>query len=57
MRDKGSEHCKSNPFATVFMLFFWQFKEKGVPLQQQFPPRLLTMRTTAGLRYLYRYEI
>lgn len=31
-------------------LFVWK---KVVPLWQQFPPRLLTMRTTVGLRFLY----
>jgi len=30
--------------------FVWK---KVVPLWQQFPPRLLTMRTTVGLRFLY----
>ena len=41
----------------VFSQKVWSFQEKAVSLQQQFPPRLLTMRTTAGLRHLYRYEI
>jgi hypothetical protein len=35
----------------------WLFQIKVVPLHQQFPPRLLTMRTTAGLRHLKGYEI
>ena len=36
----------------VFSQKVWSFQEKAVPLQQQFPPRLLTMRTMAGLRHL-----
>ena len=35
----------------------WIIGNKCLPLQQQFPPRLLTMRTTAGLRHFYSYEI
>ena len=32
-------------------------QKKVVPLWQQFPPRLLTMRTTVGLRFLYKVKI
>ena len=45
--------------ATIYRIKWgkvWRISEKCLPLQQQFPPRLLTMRTTAGLRHIYRYE-
>lgn len=34
------------------VLIFWKDRKLYVSLQQQFPPRLSTMRTTVGLRFL-----
>ena len=45
------------PYFFFFFKKVWLFQIKVVPLHQQFPPRLLTMRTTAGLRHLKGYEI
>ena len=36
-------------------MIIWKFSDSIVSLQQQFSPRLSTMRTTAGLRFLYVY--
>ena len=36
----------------LFLQKVWSFQNKAAALQQQFPPLLLTMRTTAGLRHL-----
>ena len=41
----------------IFIQKVLSFRIKAVPLHQQFPPRLLTMRTTAGLRHLYGYDL
>jgi len=45
----------------LFLVIFEDFllktlfiQKKVVPLWQQFPPRLLTMRTTVGLRFYIR---
>jgi hypothetical protein len=49
-----SKRAFLNNIKAIFSQKVWSFQEKTVSLQQQFPPRLLTMRTTAGLRHLYR---
>ena len=53
-------HGKSFFFLVIFEDFLPKtlfIQKKVVPLWQQFPPRLLTMRTTVGLRFLYKVKI
>ena len=38
-----------------FLRTYLEIPTKSVFLQQQIPPRLSTMRTTEGLRFLYGY--
>lgn len=38
-----------------FLRTYLEIPTKNVFLQQQIPPRLSTMRTTVGLRFLYGY--
>ena len=42
-------------FRRSFQRKVWRFRQKSISLQQQIPPRLSTMRTTVGLRFLYGY--
>lgn len=39
-------------YSSKYVLIFWKDRKLYVSLQQQFPPRLSTMRTTVGLRFL-----
>ena len=52
LKQKLQKRCKNALKMSISSQIVWPYQIKALPLHQQFPPRLLTMRTTAGLRHL-----